>query len=221
MNLKETMSLLESLGKESKRKHYRKHGVGDNQFGVNAGDLKKIAKSIKTNHSLGTQLWDTDILDARMLAILIIPFKEKSLESVDKMAKEIQYDHVSDWFAMYALKEYPEKETLRLKWIASNDIMPQRIAWQMTSGAVSKKVDYIQPGDLLDTLEKEMLSADPKVQWTMNFTLANIGIHHAEHRARAISLGEKFGLYRDYPVPKGCTSPFAPIWIDAIVSRQS
>ena len=37
---------------------------------------------------------------------------------------------------------------------------------------------------------------------------------------RAIAIGERLGVYRDYPVSKGCTSPFAPIWIDYFVSRQ-
>jgi len=34
----------------------------------------------------------------------------------------------------------------------------------------------------------------------MNLCLAEIGIHFAEHRKRAIDIGEKLGLYRDYPV---------------------
>jgi 3-methyladenine DNA glycosylase AlkD len=54
----------------------------------------------------------------------------------------------------------------------------------------------------------------------MNSCLAAIGIHFAKHRKRAIGIGEKLGVYRDYPVPKGCTSPFAPIWIDYMVRRQ-
>ncbi len=66
----------------------------------------------------------------------------------------------------------------------------------------------------------EMASADPEAQWTMNTTLAAIGIHFPKHRKRAIAIGEKSGIYRDYPVSKGCTSPFAPIWIQAMVSRQ-
>ena len=33
-------------------------------------------------------------------------------------------------------------------------------------------------------------------------------------------IGEKLGIYRDYPVSKGCTSPFAPIWINEMVRRQ-
>ena len=32
--------------------------------------------------------------------------------------------------------------------------------------------------------------------------------------------GAKLGVYRDYPVSKCCTSPFAPIWIKEMVNRQ-
>ena len=65
-----------------------------------------------------------------------------------------------------------------------------------------------------------MTKAVPVVQWTMNNTLAGIGIHAPRLRKRAIAIGEKLGIYRDYPVSKGCTSPFAPIWIDFMVKRQ-
>jgi hypothetical protein len=61
----------------------------------------------------------------------------------------------------------------------------------------------------------------PEVQWTMNSCLAGIGIHFPKHRERAIAIGERLGIYRDYPVSKGCTSPFAPIWINEMVRRQS
>lgn len=65
-----------------------------------------------------------------------------------------------------------------------------------------------------------MATAAPEAQWTMNFALAEIGINHPQHRQRAIEVGEKLGVYRDYPVPRGCTSPFAPIWIKEMVRRQ-
>ena len=54
----------------------------------------------------------------------------------------------------------------------------------------------------------------------MNCSLAEIGIHFPDHRKRALAIGETLGIYRAYPVSKGCTSPFAPIWINAMVSRQ-
>jgi 3-methyladenine DNA glycosylase AlkD len=73
---------------------------------------------------------------------------------------------------------------------------------------------------LLDRLEAEMGTADPATQWTMNSALAEIGIHNPKLRKRAVAIGEKLGVYRDYPCSKGCTSPFAPIWINAMVSRK-
>ena len=78
-----------------------------------------------------------------------------------------------------------------------------------------------ETSSFLDRIESEMANAAPEVQWTMNGTLAQIGIHFAKHRKRAIAIGEKLGIYRDYPCSKGCTSPFAPIWINAMVSRQA
>ena len=54
----------------------------------------------------------------------------------------------------------------------------------------------------------------------MNTCLANIGIHAPKLRKRAIKIGETLGIYRDYPVSKGCTSPFAPIWINEMVRRS-
>lgn len=34
-----------------------------------------------------------------------------------------------------------------------------------------------------------------------------IGVHFPKHLKRAIAIGEKPGLHRDYPASKGCTLP--------------
>ena len=47
---------------------------------------------------------------------------------------------------------------------------------------------------LLDRIESEMGNADPVVQWTMNSTLAEIGIHFPKHRKRTIAIGETLGI---------------------------
>ena len=90
----------------------------------------------------------------------------------------------------------------------------------LTAERVVKSPDGLDLPALLDRIESEMGTADPVVQWTMNSTLVEIGIHFPKLRQRAIAIGEKLGIYRDYPVSKGCTSPFAPIWINFMVSRK-
>ena len=69
-------------------------------------------------------------------------------------------------------------------------------------------------------MPKFISPSDPAAQWTMNNTLAGIGIAFPEYRQPAIDIGETLGVFRDYPTPKGCTSPFAPLWINEMVKRQ-
>ena len=101
----------------------------------------------------------------------------------------------------------------------SSHPMLARAGWSLTAERIVRKPEGLDPGALLDRIEREMGSAPPPAQWTMNYCLAEIGIHFAEHRRRAVAIGEKLGLYRDYPVSKGCVSPFAPIWIGEMVAR--
>lgn len=55
----------------------------------------------------------------------------------------------------------------------------------------------------------------------MNNTPGAIGIQHSEHRNRAIAIGEKIGPNKDWPVSKGCTPPYVPVWVEAMVKRQA
>lgn len=220
MTVNEILAKLKSLGNEKVRLHNKKFGSDDNQFGVKMGDIRAIANKIKTNHSLALELWQTGNVEARLLATLIIVPKELSLEEIEKLAGSVNFSQVADWFNAYVLKEFPEKEKLREKWMSSKNPWTARAGWSLTAGRVSRAPEGLELSKLLDRIEKEMPKAAPETQWTMNTTLAQIGIHFPEHRNRAITIGEQLGIYRDYPVSKGCTSPFAPIWIKEMVSRQ-
>jgi 3-methyladenine DNA glycosylase AlkD len=78
MTLKETMNQLESLGNEARHAHNTRNGAGDNQFGVPMGDIRTLAKKIKTNHGLALELWKTGNIDAQLLATLLTKPKDHS-----------------------------------------------------------------------------------------------------------------------------------------------
>jgi 3-methyladenine DNA glycosylase AlkD len=219
--LKDTLAQLESLGDEKVRAQNRKNGAGDDQFGVRLGDIRTLAAKLKTNDQLAIALWGTENIDARLLAILLIKPKNLSRDELDRMVRSVNFAQVADWLNSYVVKNHPDKESLRQSWMEDNDPWAARAGWNLTSERIAKNPDGLDLGALLDRIESEMGNAASEVQWTMNFCLAGIGIHFNEHRKRAIAIGEKLGIYRDYPVSKGCTSPFAPIWINEMVRRQS
>ncbi len=137
------------------------------------------------------------------------------------MVKSIAFVQEADWVNSYVVKDHPQRETLREKWMDSRNRWAARAGWSLTGGKVAREPEGLDLTRLLDRIESEMPSAPAEVQWTMNTTLAQIGINFPAHRKRAVSIGEALGIYRDYPVSKGCTSPFAPIWIKEMVKRKS
>ena len=220
MTLNETLKQLKALANERTRAHNTKYGAGDNQFGVKHGDIRALAKKIKANHELAMSLWETGIVDAQLLATLLIKPKTLSAQEVHRMVRSVSFAHVADWLNSYVVKQHPDKETLRRDWMNTADRWATRAGWSLTAERVVKSPVGLDLPALLDRIESEMENADPAVQWTMNSTLAEIGIHFPKLRKRAITIGETLGIYRDYPVSKRCTSPFVPIWINAMVIRQ-
>ena len=220
MTLKETLKQLKALGNEKVRAQNAKSGAGENQFGVSLGDIRVLAKKIKTDHELALSLWDSGNVDAQFLSTLLIQPKKLSAKEMDRMVRSVSFVRVADWLISYVVRQHPDKEKLRQEWMAEDDRWAARAGWDLTAERVGKNPDGLDIPALLARIESEMAEAKPEVQWTMNNTLATIGIHFPKHRKRAIAIGEKLGVYRDYPVSKGCTSPFAPIWINYMVSRQ-
>jgi 3-methyladenine DNA glycosylase AlkD len=220
MTLEETLAQLEALGDAKMRAQNKKRGAGDFQFGVLLRDIRKLAKEIKTDHELGLALWETGNIDAQLLGILLLKPKNLSAGEMDRMVRSVSFAQVADWLMAYVVKSHPKKETLRQGWMAAEDPWAARAGWSLTSERIGKSPQGLDLPAILDRIESEMRDAPPEVQWTMNYCLAGIGIHFPEHRERALALGESLGIYRDYPVSKGCTSPFAPIWINEMVRRQ-
>lgn len=220
MTIDEILAHFKSLSNAARRAHNTKAGAPDNQFGVKLGDIRVLAKKINTNHELALSLWATGNVEAQLLATLIFKPKSLTADELDELTRSTTCTQVADWLNSNVVAEHPEQDRLRQKWMTAKDRWASRAGWNLTASRINKGGDDLDLPALLDRIEKELPNAKPEVQWTMNNTLAAIGIHHPKHRKRAIAIGEKIGLYRDWPVSKGCIPPYVPVWVMAMVERQ-
>ncbi|MCC6269778.1 MAG: DNA alkylation repair protein [Microbacteriaceae bacterium] len=211
------MSELAALEDPRARAVNEKHG---DDHGVNLGALRAIAKRLKTQHELARELWNTGDTAARLLSILVCRPKAFELAELDAMLREARIPKVHDWLISYAVKKSNHAEELRLTWFSDSDPVVASAGWALTTERVVKSPDGLDLAGLLDIIEADMKDAPARLQWAMNHTLAEIGIRNPELRARAIDIGERLEVLKDYPTPPNCTSPFAPIWITEMVSRQ-
>lgn len=212
------MAELGALEDPRMREANRKRG---DDHGVNLTALRAVARRLKTQHDLAVKLWATDDTAARLLAVLICRPKSFDREELDAMLRQAGAPKVHDWLVNYVVKKSPHAEELRVAWTADPDQVVASAGWALTTERVAKKPGGLDLPGLLDTIEADMKDAPDRLQWAMNHTLAQIGIEHPDHRARAIDIGERLEVLKDYPTPPNCTSPFAPAWINEMVSRRA
>ncbi|SBT39011.1 DNA alkylation repair protein [Micromonospora auratinigra] len=212
----EVLAELAELRDAKTREVNQRHG---DDHGVNLGKLRAVAKRLKTQQHLAQQLWDTQDSAARLLAILICRPKAFGRDQLDIMLRDARTPKVHDWLVTHVVRKSPHAEVLRLTWSADPDPVVASAGWALTTERVAKTPEGLDLARLLDVIEAELTSAPDRLQWAMNHCLAQIGISHAEHRARAIDIGERLAVLKDYPTAPGCTSPYAPVWITEMVRR--
>ena len=207
MTIEDVLGEHEALGSEKMRSQNARAGAIGDQYGVRRGDLRALAKKLKNERHLAKPLWATDNIDAQFLSCLLLRPKDLSADEIDEMVRGATFDQVTDWFTNYVVKKHPQCEYLRQRWLASDHPMTGRAGWSLTYDRITKQPEGLDFDELLRRIESEMSAATPETQWTMNFALVGIGASSPDHRDRAIEIGEALGMYRDYPVTRGCTSP--------------
>jgi 3-methyladenine DNA glycosylase AlkD len=191
------------------------------------GDLRAIAKEIIKDHDLAMELWSTGNYLPRQLAILIMDKKLLSPEFIDKLDKDIQ-------------KHKSEEQTQLIDWLMTNQFSKDKKlvalmeSWENSLSALQRRIFWYYQGrlrwmgqapppnteHLLTAVEARMESEKPEVQWAMNFTTAQIGIHQPEYRSRCITIGKQIGLYKDEMVSRGCTPNYLPDYISVEVAKR-
>ncbi|MFF0814878.1 DNA alkylation repair protein [Rhodococcus sp. NPDC003318] len=214
----EVMAELAALEDPKARAVNERHG---DDHGVNLTKLRAIAKRLKTRQDLALELWATGDSAARLLALLICRPKAFGRDELDAMLREARTPKVHDWLVNYVVKKSSHAEDLRSVWMADPDPVVASAGWALTTDRVAKKPEDLDLPALLDVIEGEMKEAPDRLQWAMNHCLAQIGIDHADHRARALDIGERLEVLKDYPTPPNCTSPYAPAWIAEMVARRT
>ena len=197
---------------------------GDN---IKMGDIKKLAKEIKMDHALAMELWASGKYHPRMLAVLIMDKKLLTQKVIEGLAQDLakhntdEQGRISEWLLANQLMKSKPTVTLLESWENAELPILRRLFWyhqarlRWTGQKPSSNTEA-----LLQSLESNMADEAPEVQWTMNFTAGWIGVYEPYQRSRCIELGERLGLYKDDPVPRGCTPGYLPEFIRIEVAKR-
>jgi 3-methyladenine DNA glycosylase AlkD len=189
--------------------------------------IRTIAKEQGRNPELAAYLWKSGGFHPRMLSLLIldlkavdVPYIERMISELEAVADAKEQSQLLDWLIANVVMKKAALKDETAKWRDDPSTLRQRAFWSVQARSVRAENHELNE-QLLEHIERELAAASEKVQWNMNWCAAQIGIADERLRSRCIALGERLGLYRDYPVSKGCTSPYLPTWIGSVVGKKT
>ena len=217
--VKSIIDQLKSKGSEKTRKTYARHGIPeDRMFGVSVADLKIIAKGIKGDQQIALDLFETGNMDAMYLAGMVASGRQMTKTQLHNWAKRARglgmvYEYSVPWVAV----ESPYARELAMKWINSKDEHIASCGWSTYAGVVATtpddQLDLQEISGLLETIVREIKSAQNRVRYNMNSFVIAVGVYVRSLSKEAKSAAKQIGeVYVDMG-DTACQVPLATAYI--------
>ncbi|HEM6260804.1 TPA: DNA alkylation repair protein [Streptococcus suis] len=204
-------------------KRYEKIGETKPYYGVPMGAISGIAKAYKNRLNLFAPLWQTGVLEAQYLSIQLAKAKPDQLSTADleNCLKEEFSVNVLDKLASIILSKRKDSKDWETYLLDKNSTIFQRIGWFLRAKYFAGKTASNQEiEETLAYISEHLQTADPLVQWTMNQCLVEIAVAYPDYLEQGLAIGQELAVYVDMKVPKGCTSAYAPDWIEALLRKK-
>jgi 3-methyladenine DNA glycosylase AlkD len=212
---------LEAMGTEQNRKIYKRHGVGDNMYGVSYADLKKLKKKVKINHDAALKLWATGNHDARIFATMIADPKQATDTLLDKWVHDLRDYLVADALTGYIAQTGFARAKMET-WTADDGEWIGTVGWNLlTHLAMHDDMlpeAFFEP--YLATIERELHQRKNRVRYAMNNALIAIGLRSPALEARATGVARHLGKVHVDHGETNCKTPDAIAYINKAKARK-
>jgi 3-methyladenine DNA glycosylase AlkD len=221
MKLQETLDTLKALGNEQFRKTYRRHGAGEDVYGVSTAHLKDLQKKVKIDQDLAAGLWNSGNHDARILAAKVADPERLDLKTLDAWAAGLRNYIEIDALAEVAARS-PQAHEAMERWLASDQEWIEAAGWKAlahlarTEGALPDA----ELGGYLATIERDLHGSPNRVRHEMNSAVIAIGAYHPALTAKALAAAARIGKVEVDHGDTDCKTPDAAAYIRKVLERK-
>ena len=222
MNAKEILATLKKLGKPQTAAIYKRHGSGDNVFGVLTSEIAKLQKKIKVDHALAMELWKTGNADARVLALQVADPEKLTRADADGLVKDGPVRFIGCYLSGLLARSPIAEKTMRA-WMNSPDECPREMGYGIIGVRMKDDPGSISDADaekVLATIEKEIHRSPNWARYAMNGALISIGVHKPALRKKAIETAKRIGQVEVDHGETSCKTPDAVLYIEQASKRK-
>lgn len=222
MNTEEVLATLKKLGKPQTAAIYRRHGSGEQVFGVLTSEIGKLQKKIKVNHALAMELWKTGNAEARVLALQVADPEKLTRSDADGLVKDGPVRFIGCYLSGLLARSPIAEETMRA-WMKSPDELRREMGYGILGVRLKDDADSISDADaerVLATIEKEIHRSPNWARYAMNGALISIGVFKPALRKKAIGAAKRIGKVEVDHGETNCKTPDAVPYIEKASKRR-
>jgi len=222
MDVQGVLTALQKLGKPGTAAIYRRHGSGDNVFGVLTSEIVKLQKRIKTNHSLAIELWKTGNAEARILALQIADPDKLTPSEADSFASDAESEFIGCYLSSLLARSPLVDETMRT-WMNSPKEFIRAAGYGILGARLKEDPDSVTDADaakILAVIEKEIHRSPNRARHAMNGALIGIGVFKPSLKKKVIDAAKRIGKVEVDHGETSCTTPDAVSYIAKAAKRK-
>ncbi len=229
MDYQEIYQELEKLGTAQNRKIYKRHGAGDNLFGVSFGNLRALKKKVFSpdgkkgiHHEIARKLWKTGNIDAQTFATMIADPQQVTEAELDAWVQDIHYYALADAFTQLAGSSPVAQQKMEV-WILSDKEFVRRVGYGILSLMAREKEtltnDFFAP--YIRKIENELQQSPNRAKEAMNNCLIAIGARNQVLRERVLEAAKQIGEVEIDHGETSCKTFIIEEYLDKIYKRKA
>ncbi len=224
MTLAQTLAALKKEGTVQNTKVYGNHGVTGAMYGVSYAALKKLKKSIGTDHALANGLWQSGNHDARVLACMVADPAAMKAKDLDAWVRGIDNYVLCDAFA-----EVVARSGLGLRkfeiWKKRKSEYVSTAAWNALCSATTYEDGAAISNDFAVTqlkhIENEIHHQPNRTRHSMNQALICLGVMNPTLARKAKAAAKRIGTVEVDHGKTSCKTPEAVAYIDKVLDHRA
>ena len=168
-------------------------------FGIGLTVLRKIAKQIGKDPELATQLWESDIYDARIISLLIDDPKQITIAQAETQVENLKQGQLAHVFSACGapLSKSPHVMDLVLMWRDSKDAIRRScsygLIYELSKSKKKSAPDNIFFLECVEKINDSFENESNGVQVAMGGALLGIGKRNAILNVAALKIANKIG----------------------------
>ena len=221
-NLSAAMAQLEAAGTAQNRKVYARHGAAEPMFGVSYANLGKIAKPIKTDHSLAVELWDSGNHDARVLALRVADAAALDEPLAGRWLRDVDNYILAEGLGGLCAQS-PHARELSDAWRDRSGEWEASTGWFIVTCTAEDpgvwSIDELR--GLLGQIEVEIGERPNRVRHEMNGGLIVIALRDAGLRREVLAAAARIGLVKIDHGQTGCKTPEVAPYVERTLAHRA